>query len=405
MMFENYVDIHTIQEIRARSLVYFGCGAIQKMNDIAAELKKRGIEKVMILTSKNAYKGSGAWEPTVDALEKNGIAYVHFDGVIPNPTTDSIDEATKAARDFGAQALIGIGGGSPIDVAKSVAILLEYPNETGESLYCYRFTPEKAVPIVAINLTHGTGTECDRVAVASVADKNYKPAIAYECIYPEWAIDDPELMLTLPPKHILYTSVDAVNHVVEAATTTCTNPFAITLAREVIALVHKNLPIALADPKDLAARYNLAYAALLAGISFDNGFLHLTHALEHPLSAVKPDLTHGLGLAMLLPAVVNAIYPARAAVLADILAPMVPGLKACPCEAETAAKAVEKWLFSVGADRKLADEGFTQESIAQLVELTQTTPSLPVLLSVSPVEAATELIAKIYTDSLTPFEA
>ncbi|MBP3694681.1 MAG: iron-containing alcohol dehydrogenase [Thermoguttaceae bacterium] len=405
MMFENYVDIHTIQEIRARSLVYFGCGAIQKMNDIAAELKKRGIEKVMILTSKSAYKGSGAWEPTVDALEKNGIAYVHFDGVIPNPTTDSIDEATKAARDFGAQALIGIGGGSPIDVAKSVAILLEYPNETGESLYCYRFTPEKAVPIVAINLTHGTGTECDRVAVASVADKNYKPAIAYECIYPEWAIDDPELMLTLPPKHILYTSVDAVNHVVEAATTTCTNPFAITLAREVIALVHKNLPIALADPKDLAARYNLAYAALLAGISFDNGFLHLTHALEHPLSAVKPNLTHGLGLAMLLPAVVNAIYPARAAVLADILAPMVPGLKACPCEAETAAKAVEKWLFSVGADRKLADEGFTQESIAQLVELTQTTPSLPVLLSVSPVEAATELIAKIYTDSLTPFEA
>ena len=143
MTFENYVDIHAIQEIRARSLVYFGCGAIQKMNDIAAELKKRGIEKVMILTSKSAYKGSGAWEPTIEALEKNGIAYVHFDGVIPNPTTDSIDEATKAARDFGAQALIGIGGGSPIDVAKSVAILLEYPNETGESLYCYRFTPER----------------------------------------------------------------------------------------------------------------------------------------------------------------------------------------------------------------------------------------------------------------------
>ncbi|MBE6428642.1 MAG: iron-containing alcohol dehydrogenase [Planctomycetaceae bacterium] len=403
-MFEKYLDINTIHTIRARSLVYFGCGAIQKMNDIAAELKTRGIDKVMILTSKNAYKGSGAWEPTIDALEKNGVEYVHFDGVIPNPTTDSIDEAVQVARDFGARALIGIGGGSPIDVAKSVAILLEYPNETGESLYCWKFTPEKAVPIVAINLTHGTGTECDRVAVASVTSKNFKPAIAYECIYPEWAIDDPQLMLTLPAKHILFTSIDAVNHVVEAATTKCTNPFAITLAREVIALVHENLPKALADPRDVVPRFNLAYAALLAGISFDNGFLHLTHALEHPLSAVKPELTHGLGLAMLLPAVVNAIYPSRGAVLADILSPIVPGLSGCACEAETAAKAVEDWLFSLGSDHKLSDEGFTVQDIAKLTELTQTTPSLPVLLSVAPVEATTELISKIYADSLNRME-
>lgn len=403
-MFEKYLDINTIHTIRARSLVYFGCGAIQKMNDIAAELKTRGIDKVMILTSKNAYKGSGAWEPTIDALEKNGVEYVHFDGVIPNPTTDSIDEAVQVARDFGARALIGIGGGSPIDVAKSVAILLEYPNETGESLYCWKFTPEKAVPIVAVNLTHGTGTECDRVAVASVTSKNFKPAIAYECIYPEWAIDDPQLMLTLPAKHILFTSIDAVNHVVEAATTKCTNPFAITLAREVIALVHENLPKALADPRDVVPRFNLAYAALLAGISFDNGFLHLTHALEHPLSAVKPELTHGLGLAMLLPAVVNAIYPSRGAVLADILSPIVPGLSGCACEAETAAKAVEDWLFSLGSDHKLSDEGFTVQDIAKLTELTQTTPSLPVLLSVAPVEATTELISKIYADSLNRME-
>lgn len=404
-MFEKYLDINTIQEIRARSLVYFGCGAIQKMNDIAAALKSRGISKVMLVTSKNAYRGSGAWEPTVEALAQNGIEYVHFNGVIPNPTTENIDEAVKMGLDFGARAVIGIGGGSPIDVAKSVAILLEYPNETGESLYSYKFTPEKAVPIVAINLTHGTGTECDRVAVASIADKNFKPAIAYECIYPEWSIDDPALMLTLPAKHILYTSIDAVNHVVEAATTTCTNPFAITLAREVIALIAESLPTALKDTQNLAARYNLAYAALLAGISFDNGFLHLTHALEHPLSAVKPELTHGLGLAMLLPAVVESIYPARAAVLADILAPVVPGLKGEAAEALTAAKGVEEWLFALGADRKLADEGFSEADVAQLVELTQTTPSLPVLLSVSPVEAGTDLVAKIYTDSLRPYAA
>lgn len=405
-MFEKYMDMNSVTEIRARSLIYFGCGAIQKMNTIAETLRKRGIERVVLITSKNAYKGSGAWEPTIAALEKNGIEYVHFDQVTPNPTTDSIDEATKAARDFGARAVIGIGGGSPIDVAKSVAILLEYPGETGESLYCYKFTPEKAAPIAAINLTHGTGTEVDRVAVASVAHKNYKPAIAYECIYPEWSIDDPMLMMTLPPKQILYTSIDAMNHVIEAATTTCTNPFAITLAREVLALNVKYIPIATADPQNVEARWHLAYTALLAGISFDNGFLHLTHALEHPLSAVKPNLTHGLGLAMLLPAVIKAIYALRSAVLADILAPIVPGLKgeATEEEAKAAAIGVEKWLFRVGADRKLEDEGFRASDVAQLVHLTEVTPSLPVLLSVSPVEATPDVVKQIYTESLRPME-
>lgn len=400
-MFENYLDINTIQELRLRSLVYFGCGAINKMTDIAQVLKGRGIDKVVIVTTAGAYKASGAWEPTIDALTKAGVAYIHYNKVTPNPTTDTIDEATKMALDFGAKAVIGMGGGSPIDTAKSVAILMEYPDQTGESLYTYQFAPEKAVPIVAINLTHGTGTEGNRVAVATIAKDDFKPAIAYPCIYPEWSIDDPQLMLSLPPKQILYTSLDAINHVVEAATTTCTNPFAITTAREVILLVTKYLPIALKDPQNIAARYNLAYAALLGGVSFDNGFLHLTHALEHPLSAVKHDLTHALGLAMLLPAVIKAIYPAKGAVLADILAPIVPGITADACPTAVA-KAVEQWLFALGADRKLADEGYTTADIEKLTKLTFTTPSLPVLLSVAPIDATAEVVAGIYADSMKP---
>lgn len=399
-MFEKYLDINKVQEIRARSLIYFGCGAIYKIAEIAEALKVRNINKVLLVTTRGAYKKSGAWEPTINALNEFGLGYVHYDKVTPNPTTDSIDEATKMAHDFGAGAVIGIGGGSPIDVAKSVAILLEYPKETGESLYTLKFAPVKAAPIVAINLTHGTGTEGNRVAVASIEEKNYKPAIAYECIYPTWSIDDPELMLTLPLKQILYTCIDAVNHVVEAATTNVTNPFAITLAREVIVLVHKYLPVAMANPQDEIARYNLAYAALLGGISFDNGFLHFTHALEHPLSALKPDLTHGLGLAMLLPAVIKTVYNAKAPVLADILAPLVPGLKGTPDEALSAAKGVEKWLFDMGSDHKLEDEGFTESDIAKLTELTETTPFLPLMLGAAPVEATPEVVATIYRDSL-----
>ncbi|MDO4583802.1 MAG: iron-containing alcohol dehydrogenase [Planctomycetia bacterium] len=399
-MFEDYLDIHEVREIRSRALVYFGCGAIQKMADIAQQLTARGIRKVLITSTPTAYRVSGAWEPVTKALEAAGVEYLLYNQVTPNPETEMIDEATRLGREFGAGAVMGIGGGSPIDTAKSVAILLAYPDQNAEALYEYRFTPEKALPIIAVNLTHGTGSEGNRVAVASVLSKQYKPAIAYECLYPTWSIDDPELMLTLPEKQILYTTIDAVNHVVEAATTTCTNPFAISLARETIQLIADWLPVAMQEPQNLSARYHLAYAALLAGISFDNGFLHLTHALEHPLSSMKPAVTHGLGLSILLPSVVKSIYPARGAVLADILAPIVPNLTGEVSEAAMAGAGIEKWMADWGADRKLVDEGFTEADIDPLVHLTFTTPSLPVLLSVSPVPATRELVQTIYQESL-----
>ena len=134
------------------------------------------------------------------ALKDNNIGYINYDKVTPNPTTDAIDEAAKMAREFGAKAVITIGGGSPTDAGKSVAILLKYQNETGISLYTFKFTPTEAAPVVAINLTHGTGSETNRFAVATILEKNYKPAIAYDCIYPEFAIDDPNLMTGLSPK-------------------------------------------------------------------------------------------------------------------------------------------------------------------------------------------------------------
>lgn len=117
------------------------------------------------------------------------IGYVNYAKVTPNPTTHNIDEAKAMALEFGAKAVIAIGGGSPIDTGKSVAILMEYPEKTATQLYEFEFAPEKAAPIVAINLTHGTGTEVNRFAVATYPEKEFKPAIAYDCIYPSYAID------------------------------------------------------------------------------------------------------------------------------------------------------------------------------------------------------------------------
>ena len=401
-MWEKDININDIKEIRTRTTVYFGVGAIKKIEDIAKTLKTKGIDKVIVMSGRNAYKATGAWDYVEKALKDNGIGYVNFDQVTPNPTTHHVDDATKMARDFGAKAVISIGGGSPTDAGKSVAILLEYPDKNADDIYEFKFAPEKAAPIVSINLTHGTGTETNRFAVVTNLEKNFKPAIAYDCIYPMFAIDDPQLMTKLSPKQTRYVSIDAVNHVVEAATSAVASPYSISLAKEVIELVGKYLPKALENPDDLEARYFLAYAAMMGGVSFDNGLLHYTHALEHPLSAVKPDLSHGLGLAILLPAVIKTIYKDRPHVLAEILAPIAPGLKGEPQEAEKAAKEVQNWLASVGVPEKLIDEGFKEEDVEKLVDLVYTTPSLAGLLDIAPSGNGRDVVEAIYRDSLKP---
>ena len=401
-MWEKDININEIKEIRTRTTVYFGVGAIKKIDDIAKVLKDKGIDKVIVMSGRNAYKATGAWDNVEKALKDNGIGYINYDQVTPNPTTVHVNDAAKMARDFGAKGVIAIGGGSPTDAGKSVAILLEYPDKTAENIYDFEFAPQKAAPIVSINLTHGTGTETNRFAVVTNLEKNFKPAIAYDCIYPMFAIDDPQLMTKLSPKQTRYVSIDAVNYVVEAATSTVASPYSISLAKQVIELVAKYLPKAIANPEDLEARYFLAYAAMMGGVSFDNGLLHYTHALEHPLSAVKPELSHGLGLAILLPAVIKTIYKEKPHILADILSPIVPGLKGEPDEALKAAEGVQAWLKSVDVPEKLTDEGFSDADVDKLVDLVYTTPSLEGLLQISPCGDGREVVKEIYKNSIKP---
>lgn len=399
-MWEETVNIHTVSEIRCKTTNYIGVGAIAKIDDISANLKKQGVSKILVVTGKGAYKKTGAWDFVEKAFKKHAIEYVLYSDVTPNPEADEVDAAVTLGKSIGAEAVLGIGGGSPIDAAKSAAILLAYPDKTTRDLYELRFNPMKAVPIVAINLTHGTGTEVNRFAVVSIPEKGFKPVIASDCIYPLYSIDDPGLMTGLSADQTRFVSIDAVNHVVEAATTVTATPYSILLARETIRLVVKYLPMAEKDPKDLTARYFLTYAAMLAGIAFDNGLLHFTHALEHPLSGVNSHVTHGLGLALLLPAVVKQIYPAKGKVLAEILEPMVPGLTGAADEGKRAADGIHAWLEKSKVPAGLKSVGFTEADVGKLANLAMTTPSLGLLLSLAPVDSGKPAIEAIYRESL-----
>lgn len=399
-MWESDIDINKVSEIRSRSIVYLGVGAINKINDIAVTLKKRGISKIIVVTGKNSYRTSGAWDICSRAFEANGIQYTIYNNITPNPEADQVDEATRMALDYGAQAVISIGGGSPIDAAKSVAILMEYPNNNARDLYEYRFTPEKAAPIVTVNLTHGTGTEIDRFAVITIPEKEYKPYIACDCIYPLYSIDDPALMVSLPPEQTVYVSVDAINHVVEACTSQAASPYSILMAKETVRLVAKYLPIAIKEPHNLEARYYLTYASMIAGISFDNGLLHYTHAMEHPLSAVKPDLAHGLGLALLLPSVIKHIYKERGNTLAEVLEPIVSGLTGNSNESEAVFLGMKNWLTGMGINMGLSNNGFSKEHLQKLTDLVFETPGLAALVGLAPGNGSREDVSAIYNSAI-----
>ena len=403
IMWKQDIDTNQIVELRLKPNVYFGYGAINKINDISKELKNKGIDRILVVSGKNAYKTSGAWEKIEKAFKENGIEYTNFAEVTPNPTVDAVDTAVEQGKKFQAKAVMGLGGGSPIDAAKATAILLANEGKTARELMEFKFTPDKALPIIAINLTHGTGTETNRFSVVTIPETQYKPAIAYDCIYPSYSIDDPGLMMKLSPEQTIYVSIDAVNHSIEAATTKVASPYSISTARECIELVAKYLPVINKNPNDKEARYYLLYASILGGVSFDNGLLHFTHALEHPLSAVKPKLAHGLGLAMILPAVIKHIYKSKSKTLSSILHSIIPDLKGDANEADYAAKKMEEWLKSVGVTKKLSDEGFSQSDVDKLVNLTFETPSLSGLLSIAPIESSKDVVREIFEESLKSY--
>lgn len=377
---------------------YFGIGAISKFADIMDDLKP---SCVGFVTSPTAYLKSGAWETIMKVLKERNIPYLHYNKIMTNPTTTVCDECVKMFsekydKNF---VVISIGGGSPGDAAKSVAILLEHRDKTCRQLYKFEFAPERRAHLVTINITHGTGTEVDQFAVVSILEGEkypYKPALATPVVYPDYSIDDVNTMLSMNDNMIRFTTIDALNHVMEAATTTVSTPYSQTLAREVCILVTRYLPRALKDHNDMRARYWLTYAAAIGGMAFDESLLHLTHALEHTLSAFVPKLAHGQGLALLQPAVVKHIWPASAPVLQPLFEPIFGKDKLTPDEA---ALKMRQFHNSVGFNGTLADIGLKVEEVDTLVEATVSCPGMAGLIAISPVECKKEDMKRIFTEA------
>src|SRR3954452_9950467 len=282
--------------------IRFGCGVL---SEIPEDLDAFSTRRPLIVTDKGVI--AARLVQRLFAVMPTGVTRLVFDDVPSNPTEEAAHAALSLYRDNTCDGVIGLGGGSPIDLAKAVAILATHP----EPLARYaaiegglgRIT-DRVAPVIAIPTTAGTGSEVGRAALITLADGRKLGFISPHLI-PKAAVCDPELTLGLPPRLTAATGMDAVTHCIETYLSPRFNPPAEAIALDGLARAAAWIERAVADRGDRTARQEMLMAALEGGLTFQKG-LGAVHALSHPLGGLKePSLHHGTLNAVLLPAVLR----------------------------------------------------------------------------------------------------
>lgn len=293
-----------------------GPGAVKKL---PALIKEKGLSKVLVVTDKGL-TGLGLLNGLYEELTNEGIGYVVYDGVQPNPTIDNIEEARQMYVDNGCQGIIAFGGGSPMDCAKIAGARVVKPNQPVVKMRGVMKIMKKLPPFFAVPTTAGTGSETTLAAVVSNPKTHEKNACNDPVLRPKYAVLDPELTVGLPPHITSTTGMDALTHAVEAYIGKSNVASTRNYAEKATALIFSNLETAYNDGKNIEARNNMLLASFYAGMAFTRAYVGYVHAVAHNLGG-QYGIPHGLANAVILPVVLEkfgvAIYPQLAS-LADI---------------------------------------------------------------------------------------
>lgn len=272
------------------------------------ECKALGAQRVLLVSDRGLAE-LGLVEELVAALEEASFRVTTFTGVSSNPTTDEAHAGLEMAQAQAVDALIAVGGGSPIDVAKAIALLLANGGMYADYQWGGKAITERSWPLVAVPTTAGTGSEVTKVAVVSDADNPFKKGVLSPLMFPHVALLDPALTRGMPPWLTAATGVDAFVHALEAYTGRRANPHTDRLALDALETAWHYLPAATQHGDDMEARERMMLASLWAGTAMDHAGLGLVHALSGPLTT-HLHLHHGLANGIILPYVVAYNFPA-----------------------------------------------------------------------------------------------
>ncbi len=338
------------------------------MEQIAAYIKPMLFRKALIVSDK-VLVDTGLIDKLLNLLDSEGVFYIIYKDVAPNPTVAQVNYGLKLLRDNGCDFLLSFGGGSPHDCAKAIALLATNGGEIGQYEGLNK-SKKPAMPLIAINTTAGTGSELTRFCVITDEERHVKMTINDWHVTPIIAVSDAALMLGMPPGLTAATGMDALTHAVEAYVSTNASPVTDCKAVKAVELIVGNLRTAYRDGTDLQSREAMVYAEYLAGIAFNNASLGYVHALAHQLGGFY-NLPHGLCNAILLPAVMEFNLPAAVTRYADLAC--AAGLEAGGSSAEAKARTfiaqVNQLNKDLGLPAKLRElRGFKAEDIPRLAE-------------------------------------
>ena len=344
---------------------YFGQGAIQ---EIVNEIKNRHFKKALVTSTPDLFEFKVATKVT-DLLDAAGIDYEIYDGIKPNPTIENVTAGVDACKAAGADVIVAVGGGSPIDTSKAIATIITNPEFSDvRSLEGLAPTKNPCLPIIAVTTTSGTAAEVTINYVITDVEKNRKFVCVDPHDIPIVAIVDPDMSASMPTGLCAATGMDALVHAVEGYITKGAWELTDMLHLKAIEIIGRSLRSAVAG--DYAGREAMSLGQYIAGMGFSNVGLGIVHSMAHPLSAVY-DIPHGKACAMLLTAVLKFNAPATGEKYREIARVMgVPDVDGMDQETyrQAAIDVIQKLADDVGIPKSLSEAGVKREDIPFLAE-------------------------------------
>ena len=336
--------------------VVFGCGKVKEVGNLTKAYGK----KALIVTGRSSAKKSGIYDKVNESLKKVGIDTVLFDKVTPNPLTTTAEEGAKFAKENGCDVVVAIGGGSIMDCAKAIAFLSVNSGNINDYIF-NKLHSDKALPLVLIPTTCGTGSEGNGFAVLTNPENGDKKSLRCNAIVAKVSIVDPECMMTMPKNVLASVGFDALCHNIEAYTSKIAQPFTDALSLYGISLIADNLVNVYNGKCGKEAWEKIALASTIGGMVINTAGVTLAHGMEHPASGLK-NIVHGQGLAALTPEVIEASYKGNRDKFGKI-ARIFGGLTAEDCSVK-----IRTLLKKLDLDLKLSNLGINEEDIKWMAE-------------------------------------
>ena len=399
-----------IGTLRLPGRIHFGFGTRAQLPEIIATHGRR-----VLAVIDPFLPGTENWAEIQGALADAGLQVSVYSDITPELPVHTLAAGAEQAREFGADVVLAVGGGSALDAAKLIALLARHDGPLSR-YYGENLVPAPVLPVVAVPTTAGTGSEATPVAVVSDPDREVKVGISSPFLVPAAAVVDPELTLGAPASVTAFSGIDALVHAVESYTA---RPLAADWSTQLPVFTGRNilmdsiavqaagrlgpwLPVAVAAPGNRMARSEVALGALLGGIAFSSTGTHLCHALQYPIGALTKT-PHGLGTGLLLPYVIEEIITEPA--VAERVARLGAALEEIPLADASAERTVARVIAinrAIGVPSTLAELGLTRDQLPQIADLSTRSARLLAIAPIDPtLSRLLDILERAWAGTLT----